>query len=173
MSDDEEEGGAANPCVDWIVARIGDTRPTSFKMAEVGKMKIDENSQCEPPPCMRPHNCREPAETLTRAAAQVRADRLRGRRGREARADLLGPEEQRPHRRPECAGHVRAPFVIPRDRFFPGAEKGGCPFARWPLSPPVAVSRNPVCHPRAGTRRTQSRCGSSRRRGASWSRWMT
>ena len=123
MSDEEGGGDVANPCVDWIVARVGDTRPASFKMAEVGKMKIDENSQCEPPPCMR-HNCREPAETLTRAAAQVCADRLCGRRGREARADLLGPEEQRPHRRPECAGHVRAPFVIPRDRFFPPPKRG-------------------------------------------------
>ena len=137
MSDEEGGGDVANPCVDWIVARIGDTRPASFKMAEVGKMKIDENSQCEPPPCMRPHNCREPAETLTRAAAQVRADRLRGRRGREARADLLGPEEQRPHRRPECAGHVRAPFVIPRDRFFRGAEKGAAHLRACRCRPPL------------------------------------
>ena len=50
MSDEEGGGDVANPCVDWIVARVGDTRPVSFKMAEVGKMKIDENSQCEPPP---------------------------------------------------------------------------------------------------------------------------
>ena len=54
MSDEEGGGDVANPCVDWVVARVGDTRPASFKMAEVGKMKIDENSQCEPPPCMRP-----------------------------------------------------------------------------------------------------------------------
>ena len=50
MSDDEGDGAVADTRIDWIIARVGDTRPTMFKMAEVGKMKIDENSQCEPPP---------------------------------------------------------------------------------------------------------------------------
>ena len=40
MSDDEDDGAVADTRIDWIIERVGDTRPASFKMAEVGIMAI-------------------------------------------------------------------------------------------------------------------------------------